>query len=111
MSIKDIAQKIKWSEVFVVLAIILLSTASFGIYKLWAFENNRGLVQVLPSDVPISEIISEKTLVASKTGKKYHLPTCPGAKQIAEKNEIWFSSAVEAQKLGYTPATNCSGLK
>ncbi len=50
-------------------------------------------------------------VVASKNGTKYHLPTCSGAKQIAEKNKITFASVEEARKAGYTPASNCPGLK
>jgi hypothetical protein len=122
MSIKDIVGKIKpartnvrsggWSEVLIVACIALTVSAGFGIYKLWAFEDNRGLITIKPSTYAISPTTTtEKAFVASKTGKKYHLTTCPGAKQIAEKNKIWFSSAVEAQKLGYSPATNCPGLK
>ena len=50
-------------------------------------------------------------LVASKSGTKYHFPWCAGASQIAEKNKIWFNSYEEAQKAGYSRATNCKGLK
>ena len=50
-------------------------------------------------------------VVASKSGTKYHYPWCPGAKQISEKNKISFSSIEEARAKGYTPASNCKGLK
>jgi hypothetical protein len=50
-------------------------------------------------------------VVGSKNGTKYHLPTCPGAKQISEKNKITFNSIEEAKAKGYTPASNCKGLK
>ncbi len=48
--------------------------------------------------------------VASKSGTKYHLPWCAGAKQIKEENKIWFVSKEEAEKAGYTPAANCKGI-
>lgn len=48
--------------------------------------------------------------VASKTGKKYHLPWCGSAKQIKEENKIWFQSKEEAEQAGYTPAANCKGM-
>ena len=48
--------------------------------------------------------------VASQKGTKYHLPTCPGAKTIAEGNKVWFASKAEAEDAGYTPAANCEGL-
>jgi len=52
----------------------------------------------------------EGTVVASKNGSKYHLPSCSGAKQINEVNKIVFASAEEARAAGYTPAANCKGL-
>ncbi|MDP3727305.1 MAG: Ada metal-binding domain-containing protein [bacterium] len=48
--------------------------------------------------------------VASKNGSAYHLPDCPGAKQIKEENKIWFPSATDAKAAGYKPAGNCPGL-
>ena len=49
-------------------------------------------------------------VVASKNGTKYHLPWCPGAKQIKDENKITFISAEEARVQGYTPAANCPEL-
>ena len=48
--------------------------------------------------------------VASKSGSKYHLPWCPGAKQMKEENKIFFNSKEEAEAAGYTPAANCKGI-
>lgn len=48
--------------------------------------------------------------VASKSGSKYHLPWCPGAKQMKEENKIYFSSKEEAEAAGYAPAANCKGI-
>ncbi len=50
------------------------------------------------------------TYVGSRTGKKYHLPWCPGAKQMKEENKVWFATKDEAEKAGYTPASNCKGI-
>lgn len=59
-----------------------------------------------------SSAISESGMVvASKNGTKYHYPWCAGAKQIADKNKITFSSIEEARASGYTPASNCKGLE
>lgn len=48
--------------------------------------------------------------VASKSGTKYHLPWCGGAKRIKEENKIWFATKEDAEKAGYTPAANCKGI-
>lgn len=50
-------------------------------------------------------------LVASKSGTKYHLESCPGSKQIKDANKIFFSSREEAEAAGYKPAANCPGLQ
>jgi hypothetical protein len=49
-------------------------------------------------------------VVASKSGTKYHLPNCPGAKQIKPENLIRFNSIESAKSAGYAPASNCPGL-
>ena len=48
--------------------------------------------------------------VASKTGTKYYLPTCSGAKRIKDSNRVWFSSKADAQASGRTAASHCPGL-
>lgn len=54
---------------------------------------------------------SAEQVVASKNGTKYHYPWCTGAKQISEQNKVTFSSIDEAKKAGYSPASNCKGLR
>ncbi len=48
--------------------------------------------------------------VASKSGTKYYLPWCGAAKKIKEENKVWFATKADAEKAGYTPASNCPGL-
>ncbi len=146
MSIADISKKIKYlwldkvpplicrvkenfaikEDYFIIISIILIGLAGFGLGKLSALEKGREPVQIksvnqasssIVSNIPLSAaalVASDSAkglLVASKSGKKYHFPWCAGASQIAEKNKIWFNSYEEAQKAGYTPASNCKGLK
>jgi|SRR3989344_6294110 len=63
------------------------------------------------ASVGASSVESNVKVVGSKNGTKYHLESCPGAKQISEKNKIVFESIEEARSRGYTPASNCKGLK
>ncbi|MFZ2252750.1 MAG: hypothetical protein WAW13_01085 [Minisyncoccia bacterium] len=60
--------------------------------------------------VTTSQSETQKGYVASKSGTKYHLPWCGSAKQIKEENKIWFATKEEAEKAGYTPASNCKGI-
>jgi hypothetical protein len=50
------------------------------------------------------------TYMASKSGSKYYLPSCSGAKRIKEENEVWFKTKEEAEKAGYGPAAGCKGI-
>jgi hypothetical protein len=70
----------------------------------------------LPSSVPnelsaSAAAATDTTVIASKSGTKYHYPWCPGAKQIKETNRISFATPLEARASGYTPAANCPGLE
>ena len=53
---------------------------------------------------------AQGVVVASKSGSKYHLPTCSGAKTIKPENLISFESVAAAEAAGYAPAANCPGL-
>ncbi len=59
------------------------------------------------SDLSSSTNTSEKKYVASKSGKLYYTVTCSGAKRIADKNKIYFSTSGEAEKSGYKFAAYC----
>lgn len=109
--------------------VILVGIASFGLGR-WSVVESAVPVQAAgvilsnapKSDVPKQEFGSAATsptfpemvalvVVASKSGAKYHLPTCPGAAQIKDSNKITFNTIAEAEAAGYTPAANCPGLK
>jgi hypothetical protein len=82
------------------------STASPEAQKVPLEQIKTAITPSLP--VPLT---SENALyVGSKSGEKYHLLTCPGAKQIKEENKIFFASKEDAMKNGYGPASNCKGI-
>lgn len=58
-----------------------------------------------PADIPAGG-----QYVSSKTGTRYYLPWCSGAKQIKEENKVWFATKEAAEAAGYTPAKNCKGI-
>jgi len=147
-SIKDFTQKIKSffaqtkdnyysqqkglkikDDLYIVIIIILVGTASFGLGKLASYEKNKTpisilktkeymLATVLESETPKKEITTENNIkktdslvVASKSGTKYYYPWCSGVSRIKEENKVWFNSTEEAREKGLTPASNCTGLK
>lgn len=60
---------------------------------------------------PLPKPSQAVVVVGSKSGTKYHLPDCPGAKRIKPANLITFESIQAAKAAGYTPASNCPGLQ
>jgi hypothetical protein len=64
------------------------------------------------SNIPKNQAVLPVTgkdprVVASKNSDKYHHAYCSSAKSIKEENKLWFSSATEAERLGYKLAGNC----
>lgn len=119
MTLHELREKINSRDVFFSAVVVLVGFASFGLGRLSLLESRREPVRIenaLVAGIGGVKVKEEKMvlggqLVASKTGTKYHYPWCAGASQITEKNKIWFTSVEEARKAGYTPASNCKGLK
>ncbi len=64
-------------------------------------------ISTLKTDSESTETPATGEVVASKSGSKYHLPTCSGAKSIKPENLVTFESIEAAEAAGYTPAANC----
>ncbi|MEK7538340.1 MAG: hypothetical protein AAB552_00720 [Patescibacteria group bacterium] len=118
-------------EVFFILVVMLVAFGSFGLGRLSKIESTKTPVRIenapivtdetfkmlgADSSKPnslsanVAEMTSEAELVGSKNGTKYHYPWCSGANRITESNRIYFASKSDAEKAGYTPASNCKGL-
>ncbi len=128
VSIQELARKFKdfLTNTDVVLILIILSTAilSFLLGRasviqkespIQNFTESNTKYQVIESKPSVLTSTSTANLensqyIASKSGTKYHLPWCAGAKQIKEENKIFFNSKDEAERAGYTPASNCKGI-
>lgn len=120
--IRDWAIKIKavprgvWDDLFVVVVIVLVALAAFGLGRLSAQEEiGSGFEIIYPEgqEAAALEAVPSATnegYVASKSGSKYHLPWCPGAQSIKEENKIYFGTKGEAEVAGYAPASNCKGI-
>ena len=101
---------------FYALVVLLVGVASFGLGKQSVLSENNlknkpeaaGVVFYEASQT--DSIGVSKQLVASKSGTRYHLLSCPGAVQIKEENKIFFDSVEKAKAAGYEPAANCLGL-
>ena len=104
---------------FYTVLIVVVSILSFGLGR-WSMQEVTAPLQPAVTMTTQSAKVGESLLqntqntartttqfVASKNGTKYHLLTCPGAKQMKEENKVYFNSVKEATAAGYTPAANC----
>ncbi len=129
MSIPKGDKKIK-IIILIAIAVVLGFFSVFGGLKLYALDESKSPLKIVKSH-EYEEILARTAagkdtmigveerstpsapvgmVIASKSGTKYHLPTCPGAKQIIPKNRLEFASQREAELAGYTPASTCPGL-
>ncbi|MEK7628384.1 MAG: hypothetical protein AAB421_03120 [Patescibacteria group bacterium] len=98
------------------LLVILVGLGGYAIGRIQTVPNNTlsaTAIQALSRE-PVAPHQAPKTngkVVASKTGKKYHLPWCGGARTIAEDKKVWFETSTEARAAGYLPAQNCQGIE
>jgi hypothetical protein len=105
--------------VFYTLLVISIAVVAFllGRNSMVHTQSPGAGVQISQQTTPSAEQTSDSltknsaSVVVSRSGTKYHLPTCPGAKQIKESNKIVFSSTAEAKAAGYSAAANCEGLE
>ncbi|HCB35361.1 MAG TPA: hypothetical protein DEP25_01830 [Candidatus Taylorbacteria bacterium] len=124
--VKLVKERFESREVYTVLLILLVGFGSFGLGRLSKLEDSQPpiLLEYAPpntaaavstaspeADAAKQALAPGGRLVASKAGTKYHFPWCSGAQRVSEANKIWFDSVEEARKAGYTPASNCKGLK
>jgi hypothetical protein len=125
MSISYIEEKIKriiWAlpnlaqTYFRPICIILLAFLCLGVWQIHA-ENiqKTGLkIEKMVLDQNNSQTTDvglSQTVIGSKTGSKYYFPWCGALKRIKLENQISFASPELAQAAGYTPASNCKGVK
>lgn len=137
MSIQGITEKFKGllsnTEYCLTILVIVVSCTSFYLGRLSASGNaslpdntqqeativqgsttkadrKQGTYSTSTLDSVSEKVSPEGGYVASKSGTKYHLPWCGSAKQIKEENKIWFTTKEEAERAGYTPASNCKGI-
>ena len=108
---------------FTAILLILVGVVSFGLGRQSILENGQGQVRnqaaagitfiqaEKSAENPLKSTYSDGVrVVASKSGSKYHLLTCPGATQIKEENKVYFDSKASAEAAGYGPAANCEGI-
>lgn len=136
MNIQEITENFKsgvkrlvaHDELYTLFLVVLVGVAAFGLGQASVVEDARknplgttaqsqqtATGSVLPisttaTTTSVGDSVTSGMYVASKSGSKYHLPWCGGAKQIKEANKVWFATKEAAEDAGYTPAANCKGI-
>lgn len=116
MSIQEGWGRIKSSllareEVLSATIVLLVGAASFGLGRMSALQEAEKPIFIATYPASTSTpIVLGGGVVASRSGKSYHFPWCPGAETIKESNRVWFKDESEARERGYKPAGNCPGL-
>ncbi len=126
MSIKDLLEKVK--PFYNLLLVLLVASIFFALGRLSVLEERYTPIKIqyqndsqtasvinsgnLPRQ-PLGEGVMQSSgeVIGSKNGKKYYYPWCGTVKMIKPENQVKFASIEEARKAGYTPASNCKGLK
>ncbi len=119
-------------HIFYSVLLVLIAVASFGLGRQSVTLSNKSekplivkeniapaavIEAVSPASTtkatgePLSPAIKPVAVVGSKSGTKYHLPDCSGAKRIKPENLISFETIAAAQAAGYSAAANCPGLQ
>ena len=83
-------------------------TEGANIYKATGIKNSSDInTEITPKATPKP---LDLRVVVSKASdsKKYHHTWCNSWKRIKVENQIWFNSAEEAERAGYTLAGNCT---
>ncbi len=132
MNIQEYKRKIKYfirktasDEIYTISLIILVGFGGFGLGRLSVTVESKEPVRIIQNndaaavlssthraqDTPTPSVALEGKYVASKSGTKYHFPWCGSASRIKEANRVWFDSKEDAQRAGYSPASNCKGLE
>lgn len=93
--------------------ILLVGAASFGLGRFSALEDVKPPVSIkeAPGEAKPQGMYMGGLILASRSGSVYYYPWCSGASKIAQGNQLWFQTAVEAQRAGYTPSKSCKGLE
>ncbi len=100
------------NDLLTVAIVLCVGFSAFGLGRLSNIETQRPAVQQFTASVYSGEPLQAGgKIVASRNGTKYHFPWCAGAQAMNEENKVWFDSEEAARTAGYTPASNCRGLR
>ncbi|MDQ5883518.1 MAG: hypothetical protein QG654_432 [Patescibacteria group bacterium] len=96
-------------EYLIIIIIILIGLASFGLGRLSALESGEeeSVEFIVPELSKIDMSFKGLNYVASINGTKYYPRGCKALSRIKSENRIYFKSGSDAQKSGYGYTSSC----
>ena len=96
-----------------IITIILSAFIILGLWQLHALNLAKTPIKIINMSAGGQSLVvgQSQTVIASKTGTKYYLPWCGALKRIKPENRVSFATPALARTSGYTPASNCKGVK
>ncbi|MFA6000062.1 MAG: Ada metal-binding domain-containing protein [Candidatus Paceibacterota bacterium] len=111
-------------DIMTVIIVILVGLGSFGLGRLSKNTPSEGLkieyrdqrgnavgaldtIEYKPQFKTNDTNVEGKNFFASSRGTKYYPLGCSAGKTIKQENRIYFNTAEEAEKAGYTLSTSC----
>lgn len=97
-------------EYLIIIIIILVGLASFGLGRMSALENageENKVEFIVPELSKIDMSFKDLSYVASINGTKYYPRGCKAVNRIRAENRIYFKSGSDAQKSGYGYTSSC----
>lgn len=122
--IKLFIESDRGKDILTVIIVILVGLGSFGLGRL-SKNNPAGGLKIEYRDQGASGITTTefnqntplikkesidttgKNFFASSRGTKYYPLGCSAGKTIKQENRVYFDTALEAEKAGYTLSTSC----
>jgi hypothetical protein len=104
----DFLKKIK-TEYYIIFIIILVALASFGMGRMSALEGREeeGVEFMVPELAQINMDFRNYGYFASVNGARYYPMGCNAGNRINMENRMYFKTAQDAIKSGFSKAVNC----
>ncbi len=125
--VKQFSESDKGKDILVIIIIILVGLASFGLGRLSKNDSNTGIkikyneqganiinsLQSLSNEkeeikkLPLATNINQNKFFASNRGSKYYTLGCSGGKNIKQENRMYFATSEDAERAGYELSSMC----
>ena len=109
----------QWKDILTVAIVIIVGLGSFGLGRLSTEPSNpspqtveadqvntQGANVVSSKQTPVNT--TGKNFFASSRGKKYYPLNCAAGKSIKTENRVYFVTASDAEKAGYSLSASCN---